>query len=126
MRYLILLILTLITAPSMADDSDEQYTNASNTIKTIYEILNKRGRTCDIALNRIGIKAALSKYCQPFLDSSKIVNKIIPQCDIVIASIKQKHNQLKDAFIKEYCGARPPSKYKYIAKTFKKIQLMSD
>lgn len=145
MRYLIPLTLALLTAPSMADDIDNQYTDATDTIKSIYEIINKRGMNCDAALDVYGIEATLSKHCKPFMESGALIGKVTPQCDIIIAiaeaqtvTIKKKHSagkltkgelrayQLKGEFLKEYCGSRPPAKYKYIGKTYKKIQLMGD
>ena len=145
MRYLILFVLTVMTAPSMADDSEYQYIDATDTIKTIYEIYNKRGMDCDAALDTFGIEAVLSKHCKPFMESDDLISKITPQCKIVIAAteaataaVQKKHAegvltkgdlrayQAKGAFLKEYCGSRPPSRYKFISKTFKKIQLMGD
>lgn len=145
MRYLIPLTLALLTAPAMANDSDNQYTDATDTIKSIYEIINKRGMNCDAALDTFGIEATLSKHCKPFMESGALISKVPPQCDIVIAiteaqtiSIEEKHTngtltkgelrayQSKGKFLKEYCGSRPPAKYKYIGKTYKKIQLMGD
>lgn len=145
MRYLILLALTLIAAPSMADDSENQYVDATDTIKAIYEIYNKRGMNCDAALDAFGIEAVLSEHCKPFMESDDLISKITPQCEIVIAvtetattTVQKKHAdgvltkgelrayQAKGAFLKEYCGSRPPHRYKFISKTFKKIQLMGD
>jgi len=145
MRYLIPLTLALLTTSTMANDIENQYTDATDTIKSIYEIINKRGMNCDAALDVYGIEAALSERCKPFMNSGALIAKVPTQCEIIIAiaeaqtiTTQEKHAngtltkgelrayQSKALFLKEYCGARPPSKYRYIAKTFKKIQLMGD
>jgi hypothetical protein len=145
MRYLILLALTLTAAQSMADDSENQYIDATDTIKAAYEIINNRGKACDAALDDMGVNAIKSKDCVSFIDTDDLINSVSTQCKVVIhisegvtAIIKEKHEkgvltkvelrafQEKGNFLKEYCGSRPPSRYKFISKTFKKIQLMGD
>jgi len=146
MRYLLLILLTMVSTSSLANAKEEgQYIDAADSVKALYEIMNKRGMNCDSALDIYGIEAALSERCEPFMNSDDLISKIMSQCSIVSDIVnlhaeqaieKNSKNTLKtedidalkkkSAFSKEYCGSRPPARYTYISKTYKKIQLMKN
>jgi len=145
MRYLLLILLVAASTSSVANNKEDQYTDAADSIQALYEILNKRGINCDSALDIYGIEAALSERCEPFMNSDDLISKVASRCSIVSDIVdlhteealdknakntltKAEFNALKQksTFFKEYCGSKPPVKYRYISKTYKKIQLMKN
>lgn len=133
MRYsAILLSILLLPNSAHALVTDAQYTDATNEVKAIFEIIDGRGRKCDAALDAIGIEAVDSSHCKPFMDSGPLIAKVQPQCTVLLQWTDEnplKNNDInllrKTNFIAKYCAAAPPSHYKFIGSVFKKINLLS-
>lgn len=141
MKHFFLFTFLFTSFASIAND--QQYNDASQSIIAIYEIMDNKARICDTHLDVKGEEAISGKECTSFINSLKLAEKLDPECDKLHnwadkrrLEVKELHKKgllkkpqmdsfTKDvAFITKNCGSSAPSKYKYITKVMKKIDLL--
>lgn len=122
----------MLSTSALAIVTPQQYDDAANELISIFEIINSRGMKCDAGLDAIGIEAVLSEHCNAFMNSGDLIAKVAPQCTVLLQWTdenpldgKDIKITIKSKFIAEYCVGQPPSRYPFINKVFKKINLLS-